>query len=116
MAINSDVDISLALEYLNKKPGQLNLSQSNPPHTILEWTGGDARPTDAQINKGWTDYKAAQAAVKYKTDRTTNGSTTYDTVGNQLDMLYADLVAGKLDATGTWAKHIKSVKEANPKP
>ena len=40
----------------------------------------------------------------------------YDTLANQLDMLYHDLVAGKLDATGTWAKHIKAVKDANPKP
>ena len=56
------------------------------------------------------------AAVKYKTDRTTDGSTTYDTIGNQLDMLYADMLAGKLDTTGTWATHIKAVKDANPKP
>ena len=59
---------------------------------------------------------AAAAAIKYQSDRTTNGSTKYDTVGNQLDMLYKDLVAGKLDATGTWAKHVKAVKDANPKP
>ena len=45
-----------------------------------------------------------------------NGSTTYDTIGNQLDMLYADMLAGKLDTTGTWATHIKAVKDANPKP
>ena len=55
-------------------------------------------------------------AVKYKTDRTIDSSTTYDTIGNQLDMLYADMIAGKLDATGTWATHIKAVKDANPKP
>ena len=40
----------------------------------------------------------------------------YGPLEDQLDMLYHDLVAGKLDATGTWAKHIKSVKDANPKP
>ena len=56
------------------------------------------------------------AKLKYKTDRTTNGATTYDTIVNQLDMLYADMLAGKLDTTGTWATHIKSVKDANPKP
>ena len=59
---------------------------------------------------------AEAAAVKYKTDRTTDGSTTYDSFGNQLDMLYADMLAGKLDTTGTWATHIKAVKDANPKP
>jgi len=31
-------------------------------------------------------------------------------------MLYQDIVAGKLDTTGTWATHIKAVKDANPKP
>ena len=56
------------------------------------------------------------AAVKYKTDRTTNGKTIYATFGDQLDMLYADMLAGKLDTTGTWATHIKAVKDANPKP
>ena len=56
------------------------------------------------------------AAIKYQTDRTTDGSTTYDTIGNQLDMLYSDMLAGKLDTTGTWATHIKAVKDANPKP
>ena len=56
------------------------------------------------------------AAVKYKTDRTENGSTTYASFGDQLDMLYKDLDAGKLDTTGTWAPHIKAVKDANPKP
>ena len=56
------------------------------------------------------------AAVKYKTDRTTNGSTVYASLGDQLDMLYKDIVAGKLDTTGTWATHIKAVKDANPKP
>ena len=56
------------------------------------------------------------AAVKYKTDRTTDGSTVYASLGDQLDMLYKDIVAGKLDTTGTWATHIKAVKDANPKP
>ena len=56
------------------------------------------------------------AAVKYKTDRTTNGYTIYAAIGDQLDMLYKDIVAGKLDTTGTWATHIKAVKDANPKP
>ena len=54
--------------------------------------------------------------LNYKTDRTLNGSTTYASFGDQLDMLYADMLAGKLDTTGTWATHIKAVKDANPKP
>ena len=70
----------------------------------------------SDIDDARTTLDAEAAAVKYKTDRTTDGSTTYDTIGNQLDMLYADMLAGKLDTTGTWAIHIKAVKDANPKP
>ena len=70
----------------------------------------------SKIDAARTALNTAAAAVKYKTDRTIDGSTIYDTIGNQLDMLYADMVAGKLDTTGTWATHIKAVKDANPKP
>ena len=70
----------------------------------------------SKIDSARATLNSEAAAVKYKTDRTTNGSTIYDTIGNQLDMIYADLVAGKLDTTGTWATHIKAVKDANPKP
>ena len=44
------------------------------------------------------------------------GSTKYASIGDQLDMLYKDILAGKLDTTGTWATHVKAVKDANPKP
>ena len=70
----------------------------------------------SKIDAARTTLNAEAAAVKYKTDRTTDGSTIYASLGDQLDMLYKDMVAGKLDTTGTWATHIKAVKDANPKP
>ena len=70
----------------------------------------------SKIDAARTTLNAEAAAVKYQTDRTTDGSTIYASFGDQLDMLYADMLAGKLDATGTWATHIKAVKDANPKP
>ena len=70
----------------------------------------------SEIDAARTTLDAEAAAVKYKTDRTTDGSTIYASFGDQLDMLYADMLAGKLDTTGTWATHIKAVKDANPKP
>ena len=90
--------------------------------TIDDGTGA-FKADGSQITLVQSDIDAARvtldseaAAVKYKTDRTRDGSTTYDSFGNQLDMLYADMLAGKLDTTGTWATHIKAVKDANPKP
>ena len=70
----------------------------------------------SKIDAARTTLNTEAAAVKYKTDRTTDGSTIYASFGDQLDMLYKDMVAGKLDTTGTWATHIKAVKDANPKP
>ena len=70
----------------------------------------------SKIDTARTELNTEAAKVKYKTDRTTNGSTVYSSLGDQLDMLYKDMLAGKLDTTGTWATHIKAVKDANPKP
>ena len=70
----------------------------------------------SKIDAARTTLDTEAAAVKYKTDRTTDGSTIYASFGDQLDMLYADMLAGKLGTTGTWATHIKAVKDANPKP
>ena len=72
--------------------------------------------SQTKINTARKTLDNEAAAVKYKTDRTTNGETIYASFGDQLDMLYADMLAGKLDTTGTWATHIKAVKDANPKP
>ena len=82
----------------------------------LDSSGNKVTIVQSNVDTARTTLNAEAAAVKYKTDRTTDGSTIYASFGDQLDMLYADMVAGKLDTTGTWATHIKAVKDANPKP
>jgi|TARA_R100000152_G_C6716365_1_gene143058 hypothetical protein len=79
-------------------------------------SGNSISLDQSKIDAARVTLNAEAAAVKYKTDRTTDGSTIYSSFGDQLDMLYKDIVAGKLDTTGTWATHIKAVKDANPKP
>ena len=97
-------------------------SEAKPVVTIDDTAGafdadGNSVTLDnTKIANARASLNATAAAVKYKTDRTTNGSTTYSSIGDQLDMLYKDMLAGKLDTTGTWATHIKAVKDANPKP
>ena len=78
--------------------------------------GSQISLVQSDIDAARVTLDAEAAAVKYKTDRTTDGSTTYDTIGNQLGMLYDDIIAGKVDATGSFAIHNKAVKDANPKP
>ena len=82
----------------------------------LDKDGNKVSITQSNVDAARVTLDAEAAAVKYKTDRTRNGSTIYASFGDQLDMLYADMLAGKLDTTGTWAAHIKNVKDSNPKP
>ena len=79
---------------------------------IKVWNvSGVAKPTDSQLNS----YETAG-----NTDQTNQGvratrKNAYGLIGDQLDLLYKDMVAGKLDATGEWAKAVKKVKDDNPK-
>ena len=97
-----------------------------PDCASIDDSTGAFKKDGTQISLVQSDIDAARvtldteaAAVKYKTNRVgtpmTSG-TTYASFGDQLDMLYQDIVAGKLDTTGTWATHIKEVKDVNPKP
>jgi len=78
--------------------------------------GNSVSIEQSKIDAARATLDAEAAAAKYKTDRTTDGSTTYASIGDQLDMLYKDIVAGTVTTSGTWATHIKAVKDANPKP
>ena len=59
--------------------------------------------------------------ANYKLDEQDNGyirarQDAFASTGDQLDQLFWDIDAGKLDKTGTWYKAIKKVKDDNPKP
>ena len=99
------------------------IRKAYPDAVVIDDDTGAFKADGSQITLVQSDIYAARVtldsealAVKYKTDRTTNGETIYASFGDQLDMLYADMLAGKLDTTGTWASHIKNVKDSNPKP
>jgi hypothetical protein len=94
------------------------IRKAYPDAAIINDATGATKLDGTKITLVQKDIDAARvildaeaAAVKYKTDRTTNGKVTYDSWRNQLAMLYDDMLAGKLDTTGTWATHIKAVKE-----
>tara|TARA_Y100000114_G_C11552542_1_gene227891 strand:+ start:52 stop:372 length:321 start_codon:yes stop_codon:yes gene_type:complete len=79
-------------------------------------SGNSVSLDQSLIDAARTTLNAEALAIKYQTDRTRDGSTTYASIGDQLDMLYKDIVAGNVTTSGTWATHIKAVKDANPKP
>ena len=83
--------------------------------------GNSVTLEQSKIDAARVTLDAEALAVKYRTDRLGGEGgekvgTYYADIGDQLDMLYQDMLAGKLDTTGTWATHIKAVKDANPKP
>ena len=77
----------------------------------------DANGNQISIDQSLVDAARVELdKLKYKTNRSHNGTVIYKSWREQLEMLYDDMVAGKLDTTGTWATHVKAVKDANPKP
>ena len=93
-----------------------NVTTINDKTGAFDQNGNSVTLEQSKIDVARATLDAEAAAVKYKTDRTTNGSTIYASFGDQLDMLYKDIVAGTVTTSGTWATHIKAVKDANPKP
>ena len=78
---------------------------------IKEWNLSIAQPTAEQIASYETAGNAAEALSGVLAKR----KKEYKDIGHQLDLLYHDMTAGKLDGTGEWHKHIKAVKDANSK-
>ena len=78
---------------------------------IKSWSYDIAQPTAEQIASYETAGNAAEALSGVLAKR----KKEYKDIGHQLDLLYHDMTAGKLDGTGEWHKHIKAVKDANSK-
>jgi hypothetical protein len=84
-------------------------------------SGNKVTLEQSKIDTARTELNTAYAAVKYKKDRTgevlgSSTDTIYPTIGDQLDLLYKDILAGKVDSTGEFAKAIKATKDKYPKP
>ena len=59
------------------------------------------------------------AAILYQSQRTGEAGTTdtiYPSIGDQLDSLYKDIVAGTVTTSGAFATAIKATKDKYPKP
>ncbi len=70
------MDINLAIDYLGLNANTYKLTQSVPPHTIVEWSGPDAQPTDAELK---TAYDAAVVVEASKDLRSTRDQLLSET-------------------------------------
>ena len=102
------------------------IRKAYPQVTFIKDTGSvikDANENDVVVEQSKIDaaratLDAEAAAVKYKTDRTENGSTTYPAIGDQLDLLWhaIDADTDLKSKFSAFYNSIKEVKDANPKP
>ena len=85
---------------------------------IKDSSGNDISVVQSNIDAARVTLDAEAAAVKYKTDRTTDGSTTYAPTGDQLDLLWhaIDADSDLKVKFSAFYNSIKAVKDANPKP
>ena len=68
--------------------------------------------TIEQIEEAIPLAEADFNATQYQRDRVVE----YPQIGDQLDMLYHAIDAGKVDKTSDFYKALKAVKDAHPKP
>jgi hypothetical protein len=79
---------------------------------IKVWkVSGVTKPTDSQLNALNTQATKDQNNHAIRKTR----MRAYGNIGDQLDLLYKDMLADKGDKTGEWFKKIKAVKDANAK-
>ena len=100
-------------------------SEAKPVVTIDDSAGAfdadGAKVTldDAKVAAARKAIDDAAALVAYKSKRTGADGTTdtiYPTIGDQLDSLYKDIVAGTVTSSGAFATAIKATKDKYPKP
>jgi len=70
---------------------------------------GGSKPSEADCTNG---LKTLQDSWDLENDSyKSKRRAEYKNIAEQLDQLYHDMTAGKLDATGEWHKTIKAVKD-----
>ena len=82
-------------------------------------SGNSVSLDQSKIDSARATLNAEAAAILYQKQRTGEAGTTdtiYPSIGDQLDNLYKDIVAGKVTTSGAFATGIKAVKDKYPKP
>ena len=87
-------------------PRYHNIDGEKVQFTSEEETARDAEEAAAVKEK--EDY----AKIKYRDDR----KIAYGDIGDQLDLLFHDMTAGKGTKDGEWYKAVAKVKSDHPKP
>ena len=77
---------------------------------IVKWYSEKEQPSKEAIQAKLKELQEDYDAKQYQRDR------KYPELGEQLDLLFHDMTAGKGDKTGEWYKAVNKVKTDHPKP
>jgi hypothetical protein len=78
---------------------------------LCEVKSNQVQPTEEAIQTKLATMISDWETQEYARNR----ASAYDSVGNQLDLLFHDMTAGKGTKSGEWYKAIAKVKADNPK-
>ena len=106
------MDINLCIHHLGLNANQYRLTQSTPPHEIIEWSGSDPQPTEAELQSAWDSYVAEQAATQYKRDR----AAEYPSIEALVVALWEGVVEERMAAVTALETIRQQVKARYPKP
>ena len=98
-------------EIFDRKIILQNDSDGNGDYIHTWSVDGLAKPSDEQL----TSYNSAATTENNNNAIRGTRKDAYGEIGDQLDLLYKDMLADKGDKSGEWFKSIKAVKDANPK-
>ena len=83
--------------------------------TLVQSAIDSARATiDAEAAA--TEYQRKRSGTDETVDKVGTTDTIYLPIGEQLDLLYKDIVAGTVTSSGGFASAIKATKDKYPKP
>ena len=63
------MDINIAIDHLGLNANSYKLTQSVPPHSIVEWNGPDALPTEAALQAAYDAATASAALADLRSKR-----------------------------------------------
>jgi len=104
------MDIKICLNRLNKFPESLTLTQSNPPHEIVRWEGGDPQPTEAELQAAWDAYQAEGGTEKIEAKQ--SRAAAY---AAEADPLFFKSQRGEA-TTAEWEAKVAEIKARYPYP
>jgi len=101
----------IIIEAILKINPNANVTITDRDINQIEWHNGTTPISKADIEAKITELQTAYDNNEYQRDR----ASEYKELKEQLDLLYHDMTADKGDKSGEWYKHIKKVKDDNPK-